>query len=767
VGSPAISPRIRIAGAVLCLLTPLGAQPLPTETLRADLLGRAASLGLGPEDGLRPLSRQTDPLGGTLVRFQQTHRGLPVFGTTLLARTDRAGQLLASLPALEPGIRLAEGTLIGPDRALKAVLEDLALSFQAVELSPPAVDLVVFPSRFTGGLVYRKGPQEGLFEPDWGLSVTAGPPAEAQVQAYRVETRHQDPLQGVVARTTFVEGRTGQILRKEVALRTTDIPVRVPGRSQYSGTVTLDAVRRPDGQLQLRDTTRPLLAHALQAELLGPGLPAANLVFTTLQNGTTAERRTFLAPGTAFGDGATFDYVQPYGADLLLGSNGQTAAADVAYGLQVAWDLLRDVALRPGGPDGAGGALAAEVHALLSPQSPYANASWDPATRRLAFGDGGYGYLPFTSLDIVAHEVGHALMSATADLHYTGESGGLNEANSDILGLATAFYGRAGGRGGTLPEPGPEASWVLGEQLFPAGSSGPIGLRSLARPSRFYLPDAWFDGIDIFDVHSIAGPCDRFFYYLARGSDPRDPETRSVFLTAGLQGVGLQRAFQIWYRALTAWVGDPATDYAGMRRATEGAATELFGAGSPELQAVQNAWAAVNVGPPAGQATAPRLRLDPGPFPASVDPDSVIQARSRDLFVNIGGAAPFPRVLAEGFSTPPALLWSSAFAVVDPVAGTLRPSTWNAVGWSTSFDVAAAGTPYKATGMLNPVVLDLDGDGESDAADAAVLAIYAMTGVMPDETYGRDQLPRLLSPRLAIYRWNRAFQALATPGRKG
>src|ERR1035438_3294076 len=53
---------------------------------------------------------------------------------------------------------------------------------------------------------------------------------------------------------------------------------------------------------------------------------------------------------------------------------------------------------------------------------------------------------------------------ATAGLACTGESGGLNEANSDIFGTMVEFYVRgAQGQGAVIPDVG--GNWTMGEQL--------------------------------------------------------------------------------------------------------------------------------------------------------------------------------------------------------------------------------------------------------------------------------------------------------------
>ena len=89
--------------------------------------------------------------------------------------------------------------------------------------------------------------------------------------------------------------------------------------------------------------------------------------------------------------------------------------------------------------DNAGALI--EVSIRYNPSSPYlsagyANAFWDPS--RQLFGYGDTGYLQ-AALDVVGHEFTHAVVSYVVGtggsvLDY-GESGALNEAYADILGL--------------------------------------------------------------------------------------------------------------------------------------------------------------------------------------------------------------------------------------------------------------------------------------------------------------------------------------------
>src|SRR5678815_6068662 len=70
--------------------------------------------------------------------------------------------------------------------------------------------------------------------------------------------------------------------------------------------------------------------------------------------------------------------------------------------------------------------------------SAYENALWDGAT--MSFGDGASTFYPLTSVDVAGHEVSHGFTEQHSNLTYSGQSGGMNEAFSDMGGEATEYY---------------------------------------------------------------------------------------------------------------------------------------------------------------------------------------------------------------------------------------------------------------------------------------------------------------------------------------
>lgn len=66
------------------------------------------------------------------------------------------------------------------------------------------------------------------------------------------------------------------------------------------------------------------------------------------------------------------------------------------------------------------------------------NAVW--TGRTVWFGDGSRRFHPLVSLDVVAHEVSHGFTEQNSGLRYYAQSGGMNEAFSDMAGEAAEYY---------------------------------------------------------------------------------------------------------------------------------------------------------------------------------------------------------------------------------------------------------------------------------------------------------------------------------------
>lgn len=279
------------------------------------------------------------------------------------------------------------------------------------------------------------------------------------------------------------------------------------------------------------------------------------------------------------------------------GNNGssQSAAVDAHYGVAMTWDYYQDTFGRNGIADNGKGALS-RVHYGRN----YANAFWSDGCFCMTFGDGnGSSVKPLVELDVAGHEMSHGVTSRTAGLIYSGESGGLNEATSDIFGTMVEFY---------ADNPNDPGDYLLGELVFRQDPSLPYetALRYMFKPSLDGTsPDCYSADLGDLNVHYSSGVANHFFYLLAEGAVVPDgfgagtganltPADLVCNGDTSLTGIGRQEAEHIWYLALTAYMVSD-TDYAGARVATLDAATDLYGADSPEYDAVAAAWDAVNV----------------------------------------------------------------------------------------------------------------------------------------------------------------------------
>ncbi|MFC5569027.1 M4 family metallopeptidase [Lysobacter yangpyeongensis] len=266
-----------------------------------------------------------------------------------------------------------------------------------------------------------------------------------------------------------------------------------------------------------------------------------------------------------------------------------TAAADAQYGASVTWDYFKSVHGRNGIANNGKGSYS-RVHYGRR----YSNAYWSDNCFCMTYGDGdGVTIGPLVALDITGHEMSHGVNANTANLIYSGESGGLNEANSDILGTMVEFHANN-------PQDTPD--YMIGEEVVVTnvpGSADQRALRFMFNPAADGLSrNCYSSDIGTLDVHHSSGVANLFFYLLAEGTSARTfsgvkhaPKTCNG---ATFSGIGRAKAAKIWYRALSLYFTS-STDYAGARAATIQAAKDLYGTTSTEATAVARAWTAVKV----------------------------------------------------------------------------------------------------------------------------------------------------------------------------
>ncbi|WP_420168100.1 M4 family metallopeptidase [Streptomyces violaceoruber] len=289
-------------------------------------------------------------------------------------------------------------------------------------------------------------------------------------------------------------------------------------------------------------------------------------------------------------------------------SSRESAAVDASYGLAKTWDYYKNAFNRSGiRNDGRGAPAYVHVDTNLL------NAFYDDDCFCMFFGDGSSqnSNTPLTTLDVASHEMSHGVTAATANLNYSGESGGLNEATSDIFGTMVEFYA------GNTGDPG---DYYIGEKLNMSGGF----MRRMDNPAADGNSlSCWTSSAGSVDVHYSSGIGNHFFYLAAEGTGAKTIGGRSHNGTTcnndTFAGIGKDKAAAVWYRALSTYMTST-TNYAGARTATLQAAADLYGTGSQERYLVSKAWAAVSVGtalPDPGTGTPTPSPTAPTPSPTT------------------------------------------------------------------------------------------------------------------------------------------------------
>jgi len=579
------------ASAVQMMGEPVARIQQAEQAVVNQLDNRRAYTGFDQDHGFRVRSHHPGVAGTAITRAAHTYKGVRVFHGESVVVTSSAGAVLS-----EARSNRSDGLGRGPDNAaIAAAARGRFASFSVTPViaSADAIDLAVKAS--APGASHLLSPVAELIVYPVVASVRTAAGAnktDAQLNAldvvdqvsgyelaYLVETRMASGARPIF-HDTVVSATDGRILAQWRALKT----VAGTGKSQYNGTVALNTTLT-GATYTMKDGTR------------GVGGAYGALAVTNANHGTTAGA-LYASTTNSWGDG--LQYVD---GGATTNANGQTAAVNAMWGLKSTYDMLKNV-LGWQSLDGNNTATYIAAHV----NTAYDNAYYSDACRCIYIGDGSY-FKSLGALDVIGHEMGHGITAATSNLSYWGESGGLNESASDINGEMVEAYARAGGAGATIPATGND--WQMGTDISKTGQP----LRYMYKPSLDGgSPNAWSSTLGNLDVHYSSGPNNRMFYFLAQGSNATTTSnTYSAYLTQlpkAMTGIGSDKAYRIWFRALTTKF-TASTNYADARAKVLLAAQELYGAGSKEATAVQRAYAAINVGPDVAEVTAVAIASNP------------------------------------------------------------------------------------------------------------------------------------------------------------
>ncbi|MFJ5259598.1 M4 family metallopeptidase [Streptomyces sp. NPDC088387] len=503
------------------------------ENAASALVEEAAALGLTSEQGTKVRDVIVDTDGTQHVRYDRTYRELPVLGGDFVVHLAPDGTYRDATRATRATIGLPTVTplISGPKAADRAT--------NALRATHPGEVL----RRLTA-------------KPRLVVDALHGAPR----LAWRTDAVALDGSGNPVARTVLTDARTGGRIDAWDVLESAS----GDGRSLYGGKVALTTTAS-GSSYQLKDPTRG-------GTYTGDAGNQVDLCLLGTLCLVRAPATLLTDADNHWGDGKTTDRA--------------SAAVDAQYGTDVTWDYFK-AKHRRNGIAGDGKGSFNRVHY----GTRYNNAFWDDSCFCMTYGDGDGSQMgPLVSLDVAGHEMSHGVTSKTAALTYSGESGGLNEATSDIFGTLVEFHaGNASDRG----------DWLLGEKVVRSGF-GRTALRFMDKPSKDGAsPDCWSAATGGLDVHYSSGVGNHFAYLLAEGSGAKTingvAHNSPTCDGGSVTGIGRDKLGAIWYRALTVHMTS-STDYAGARTATLNAAKDLYGADSRERAAVAAAWSAVGVG---------------------------------------------------------------------------------------------------------------------------------------------------------------------------
>ncbi|PEI47944.1 M4 family metallopeptidase [Bacillus pseudomycoides] len=466
----------------------------------------------------------------TVVRMQQVYEGTPVWGSTQLAHVSKDGSLKVLsgtvVPDLDKKEKLKNKNKIEGKKAIAIAQQDLGLT-PKYEVEPSA-DLYV----------YQNG--------------------EDTTYAYVVKLNFLEPKPGNYY--YFIEAESGKVLNKYNTIDHVNGENQAPLKQEnakqegkavvkpVTGTNKVGTGKGVLGDTKSINTTLSGSTYYLQDNTRGA------TIFTY-----DAKNRSTL-PGTLWTD-----------TDNVFNASRDAAAVDAHYYAGVTYDYYKNTFNRNSVND-AGAPLKSTVHY----GSNYNNAFWDGS--QMVYGDGdGYTFTSLSGgLDVIGHELTHAVTENSSNLIYQNESGALNEAISDVFGTLVEYYDNR------------NPDWEIGEDIYTPGKSGDA-LRSMSDPAKYGDPDhyskRYTGSSDNGGVHTNSGIINKAAYLLANGG---------THYGVTVNGIGKDKVGAIYYRANTQYFTE-STTFSQARAGLVQAAADLYGANSAEVTAVKQSYDAVGV----------------------------------------------------------------------------------------------------------------------------------------------------------------------------
>lgn len=358
-----------------------------------------SNFGLGSDDKMVLLKKDSDKLGFSHYKFQQYHKDIPVYDAIFILH-ERDGKLKSANGKIVQNFDKSSSILISDEDAINAAIathgariyfwEDKALEADIKEIKNDP-NATYFP---TAELFYfAKGNTYNV--KDYRL-------------VYKIEILSLEPFK---RHYYYIDAQSGEVFHKTNMLLQAD--KKVMAQTLYNGVreIVMDSIS--PNQYILRESGRGggVVTKSLNnnGDMMNPQLNSAvNIV---------SDNEFFASDPTA---------------------------ANAHWASEMTYDYYFEVHDRNSYDDN-GAAMMSYVHWGQN----IANAMWTGSA--MVYGDGDNQSGPFTTAEICGHEITHAVTQYTANLNYEYESGALNEAFSDMFGVMVNLYATD-----TL-------SWLIGE----------------------------------------------------------------------------------------------------------------------------------------------------------------------------------------------------------------------------------------------------------------------------------------------------------------
>lgn len=392
----------------------------------------AKALELKPGNNVQKLKANQDKNGDVHVRYQQTYKGIPIWGKQIVLHRDKQGK-----------IKRFGGTLvhdIGQD--ISNTTPQLSLERIRSKVQKPYLDVGY----------HIEDQQQGLriYIDDKDVAHLA-----YEIQFFADSEQAVNPTRP----TYLVDAKSGEVLLQYEGLAHAEADG--PGGNQKIGFY------------EYGKEYDPLLVQQSGSTCI---MDTPNIVQTiNLDGRTSGSVHTFTCP-----------------TNTVKEINGAYSPLnDAHYFGKVVYDMYKDwLNTAP---------LTFQLQMRVHYRKRYENAFWNGSS--MTFGDGASYFYPLVSLDVSAHEVSHGFTEQNSNLIYSGQSGGINEAFSDMAGEAAEFYSRGSN------------DWKVGFDIrkSPTGAlrymeNPPLDGRSIDHASQY---------VSGMDVHYSSGVFNKAFYLLA------------------------------------------------------------------------------------------------------------------------------------------------------------------------------------------------------------------------------------------------------------